>query len=85
MTELKFGTEPLVYEEKGDILLNYCFSITLYSLDMSAPQQKEAVLAIFDDYRALYGSRMRWAFVQSVSASAWQPVTDANSRRLDQR
>ncbi|MDM8216616.1 hypothetical protein QUW15_10740 [Desulfovibrio piger] len=62
MTELKFGTEPLVYEEKGDILLNYCFSITLYSLDMSAPQQKEAVLAIFDDYRALYGSRMRWAF-----------------------
>ena len=80
MTELKFGTEPLVYEEKGDILLNYCFSITLYSLDMSAPQQKEAVLAIFDDYRALYGSRMRWAFVQSVAASAWQPVTDTDRR-----
>ena len=82
MTELKFGTEPLVYEEKGDILLNCCFSITLYSLDLSAPQQKEAVLAIFDNYRALYGPRMRWMFTQSTASSSWQTVTETDSRML---
>lgn len=53
-------TNPFVFEHKGNILVNFCYNITLYSLDMSVPQQKEAVLAIFDDYMSLYGPRMNW-------------------------
>ena len=63
MTEIDLDKEPPVLFNGGPgdtVLLNYSFNISLYSLDMSTPQQKEAVLAIFDDYAALYGSRMNW-------------------------
>ena len=82
MTEIDFDREPPVLVHNGDVLLNCCFSITLYSLDMATPQQKEAVLAIFDDYCALYGPRMRWTFTQSTASSSWQPVTGADSRMM---
>ena len=60
MTTIDLDKKPPVLVYSGDVLLTYSFNITLYSLDMSTPQQKEAVLAIFDDYAALYGSRMNW-------------------------
>ena len=82
MTEIDFDREPPVLVHNGDVLLNCCFSITLYSLNLAAPQQKEAVLAIFDDYCALYGPRMRWTFTQSTASSSWQPVTGADSRMM---
>ena len=63
MTEIDLDKEPPVLfngGSTGTILLTYSFNISLYSLDMSTPQQKEAVLAIFDEYAALYGSRLNW-------------------------
>lgn len=63
MTEIDLDKEPPVLVNGGSdktILLTYSFNISLYSLDMSTPQQKEAVIAIFDEYAALYGSRMNW-------------------------
>ena len=61
MTEIDLDKEPPVLVYSDDIILTYSFNITLYSLNMSTPQQKEAVIAIFDDYAALYGSRMNWS------------------------
>ena len=63
MTEIDLDKEPPVLFNGGPgdtVLLNYSFNISLYSLDMSTPQQKEAVIAIFDEYASLYGSRMNW-------------------------
>ena len=63
MTEIDLDKEPphLFNGGPGDtVLLTYSFNISLYSLDMATPQQKEAVIAIFDEYAALYGSRMNW-------------------------
>ena len=60
MEELTFGPEPIVFEHKGHILFNYCFNLKFYSLNMSTPEQKEAILRIFDDYVYAYGSRMNW-------------------------
>ena len=64
--------KPLVLEWGGDVLLNFCYNITLYSLDMSAPQQREAVLAIFDEYAALYGPRMNWT--TNPNTGAWKSL-----------
>ena len=75
MTEIDLDKEPPVLFNGGlggTILLTYSFNITLYSLDMSAPQQKEAVISIFDEYASLYGSRMNWT-INPVSWE-WKPL-----------
>lgn len=66
------ASKKLVFEWKGDVLLNFCYSITLYAPDLSAPQRKEAVLAIFDDYVSLYGARMNW--MTNPVSGAWKPL-----------
>ena len=66
------ASKKLVFEWKGDVLLNFCYSITLYAPDLSAPQRKEAVLAIFDDYVSLYGARMNWT--TNPVSGAWKPL-----------
>lgn len=48
----------LVYKDK--VLLKLCFNLVFYSLDMSSPEQKQAVLQIYDDYVALYGPQLKW-------------------------
>ena len=63
---------PLVLEWEGDILLNFCYNISLYSLDLSTPQQKEAVLAIFDEYVSLYGPRLNWT--SNPVTDRWKPL-----------
>lgn len=45
---------------KNGVLLKLCCDVVLYSIDLNPPEQKEALLRIFDDYTALYGSRLRW-------------------------
>ena len=63
MTEIDLDKKPPVLFNggpTGTVLLNYSFNISLYSLDMSTPQQKEAVIAIFDEYAALYGTSLNW-------------------------
>lgn len=45
--------------EKG-VLLKLCCDVVLYSIDLNTPEQKKALLRIFDEYTALYGSRLRW-------------------------
>lgn len=64
--------KPLVLEHKGDILLNCCFNITLYALDLFDPQRKEAILAIFDEYVSLYGPRMNWT--TNPNTGRWKPL-----------
>ena len=52
----QFGS---VTSEEG-VLLKLCCDVVLYSIDLNTPEQKEAVLRIFEEYVALYGSRLRW-------------------------
>ena len=52
----RFGS---VTSEEG-VLLKLCCDVVLYSIDLNTPEQKEAVLRIFEEYVALYGSRLRW-------------------------
>lgn len=72
MAELNFGAEPLVLEHKGNILLNYCFNITLYAPELTSPQRREALLTIFDEYTALYGPRLNWT--TNPATGAWKKL-----------
>ena len=45
---------------KDTILLKLCFSLVFYSLDLAQPDQKQAVLQMYDDYVALYGTQLKW-------------------------
>ena len=52
----EFGT--ITWEE--GVLLKLCCDVVLYSIDLSTPEQKGAVLRLFDEYTAVYGPRLRW-------------------------
>jgi hypothetical protein len=52
------AVSALVY--KDTVLLKLCFNLVFYSLDLSQPDQKRAVLQIYDEYGALYGSKFKW-------------------------
>lgn len=72
MEELNFDLEPIVFEHKGHVLINYCFNLMFYCLNMSTPERKEAVLRIFDDYVSVYGPRMTWT--THPSTGAWKKL-----------
>jgi hypothetical protein len=64
------GEEPVVLEHKGNVLMTYAFDLVLYSVDMSTPEQKKAVLQIFDEYMSVYGSRATWT--TNPKSGAWK-------------
>lgn len=45
MEDLNFGLEPIVFEHQKHVLVNYCFNIMFYSLDMSTAEQKKPCCA----------------------------------------
>lgn len=45
---------------KGDVLLKLCINLVLYSKNLNLPDQKEAVLRMFDEYTALYDKQLLW-------------------------
>lgn len=45
---------------KKDVLLKLCCDVVLYSTDLNTPEQKKALLRIFEEYAAVYGARLRW-------------------------
>jgi hypothetical protein len=69
---LTLGDEPVVFEHDGFVLISYCFNLMFYSVDMSTPEQKNAVLQIFDEYTSVYGSRMTWT--TNPTSGAWKKL-----------
>ena len=43
-----------------------------YSVNLSTPEQKKAVLQIFDEYMSVYGSRMTWT--TNPATGAWKKL-----------
>jgi hypothetical protein len=69
---LTLGDEPVVFDHDGDVLIAYCFNLTFYSVDMSTPEQKRAVLQIFDEYTAVYASKVTWT--TNPKSGAWKKL-----------
>ena len=72
MTSLTLDAEPVVFEHNGNVLVSYCFNLMFYSVNLSTPEQKKAVLQIFDEYMSVYGSRMTWT--TNPTTGAWKKL-----------
>lgn len=62
--------EPAVFEYRGSVLMTYAFDLVFYSVDMSTPEQKKAVLQIFDEYTSVYSPKLRWT--TNPKSGAWK-------------